>query len=41
MVLGYRTERTKLLNFDFTSIFFIKENDLQTKKSRTNIVKGN
>lgn len=33
-------ERTELLSFDFTSVFSTKENDLQTKNSRTNIEKG-
>lgn len=33
------TQRTKLLNFDFTSVFSIKENDLQNENGKTNIVK--
>lgn len=33
------TERTELLNFDFTSVFSVKENHFQTKKSTTNIIK--
>ena len=32
-------ERTELLSFDFASVFFIKKNHLQMKKSRPNIEK--